>query len=77
MAVHSRPFGHPARLYRAAASAVDCGQRPVAVTFLARVSTDHQQDPTLSLPRQRVNCEAVLPDGWRIVACSGISSPAG
>jgi DNA invertase Pin-like site-specific DNA recombinase len=38
------------------------------VAFLARVSTDDQQDPTLSLPRQLANCEAALPEGWRITA---------
>lgn len=38
------------------------------VAFLARVSTDDQQDPTLSLPRQLANCETALPDGWRITA---------
>ena len=40
----------------------------VRVAFLARVSTDDQQDPTLSLPRQLANCEAALPEGWRITA---------
>ncbi len=40
----------------------------VRVAFLARVSTDDQQDPTLSLPRQLTNCEAALPEGWRITA---------
>lgn len=41
---------------------------PVAVAFLARVSTDDQQDPTLSLPRQLANCQAAMPAGWRITA---------
>jgi DNA invertase Pin-like site-specific DNA recombinase len=41
---------------------------PVRVAFLARVSTDDQQDPTLSLPRQLANCQAALPDGWEITA---------
>jgi len=40
----------------------------VAVAFLARVSTDDQQDPTLSLPRQLANCEGALPEGWGISA---------
>ncbi|HZN74507.1 MAG TPA: recombinase family protein [Micromonosporaceae bacterium] len=40
----------------------------LAVAFLARVSTDDQQDPTLSLPRQLANCQAALPDGWQITA---------
>jgi DNA invertase Pin-like site-specific DNA recombinase len=40
--------------------------RTTRVAFLARVSTDDQQDPTLSLPRQLANCEAALPDGWEI-----------
>jgi DNA invertase Pin-like site-specific DNA recombinase len=40
----------------------------VRVAFLARVSTDDQQDPTLSLPRQLANCQAALPDGWEITA---------
>jgi DNA invertase Pin-like site-specific DNA recombinase len=38
------------------------------VAFLARVSTDDQQDPTLSLPRQLANCQGALPDGWEITA---------
>jgi len=48
----------------------------VAVAFLARVSTNDQQDPTLSLPRQLANGEAALPDGWQITAWFGTSSPA-
>jgi DNA invertase Pin-like site-specific DNA recombinase len=36
------------------------------VAFLARVSTDDQQDPTLST-RRFANCQAALPDGWEIV----------
>ncbi|HZN72902.1 MAG TPA: recombinase family protein [Micromonosporaceae bacterium] len=39
-----------------------------AVAFLARVSTDDQQDPTLSLPRQLASCQAALPQGWEITA---------
>src|SRR6266511_4849343 len=40
----------------------------VRVAFLGRVSTDDQQDPTLSLPRQLGNCQAALPPGWEITA---------
>ena len=32
------------------------------VLFAARVSTDDQQDPTLSLPRQLANCQKALPE---------------
>jgi site-specific DNA recombinase len=54
---------HPATAYRQRDH-----QQSVRVAFLARVSTDDQQDPTLSLPRQLANCEAALPEGWRITA---------
>ena len=40
----------------------------VRVAFLGRVSTDDQQDPTLSLPRQLGNSQAALPPGWEITA---------
>jgi hypothetical protein len=55
---------HPAAAFRSARP----DARRVAVAFLARVSTDDQQDPTLSLPRQLANCQAALPDGWEITA---------
>ncbi|MDQ1307208.1 MAG: site-specific recombinase [Actinomycetota bacterium] len=40
----------------------------VRAAFAARVSTDDQQDPTLSLPRQLASCQKSLPDGMVIVA---------
>jgi DNA invertase Pin-like site-specific DNA recombinase len=40
----------------------------VRVAFAARVSTDDQQDPTLSLPRQLASCQRGLPEGMVIVA---------
>lgn len=43
-------------------------QRTVRVAFLARTSTDEQQDPTLSIPRQLANCERALLPGMVIVA---------
>jgi DNA invertase Pin-like site-specific DNA recombinase len=36
--------------------------RIVRAAFAARVSTDDQQDPTLSLPRQLANCQKALPE---------------
>ena len=38
------------------------------VAFLGRTSTDDQQDPTLSIPRQAASCRAALPAGSVIVA---------
>src|SRR5207237_8814771 len=38
------------------------------VAFLGRTSTDDQQDPTLSIPRQVASCRAALPAGSVIVA---------
>jgi hypothetical protein len=40
----------------------------VNLAFLGRVSDEDLQDPTLSIPRQLSNCQAVLPTGARIVA---------
>ena len=40
----------------------------VPVAWLGRTSTDDQQDPTLSLPRQLESARQSLPDGWVIVA---------
>ena len=40
----------------------------VNLAFLGRVSDEELQDPTLSIPRQLANCQAVLPPGARIVA---------
>jgi hypothetical protein len=37
------------------------------VSWLGRTSTDEQQDPTLSLPRQLTNCRRALPDQMTIV----------
>jgi site-specific DNA recombinase len=39
-----------------------------SVAWWGRVSTDEQQNPTLSLPRQLHNSRAVLPPGSAIVA---------
>jgi DNA invertase Pin-like site-specific DNA recombinase len=64
--VGTRPdhHSHPSTAY----TVRDSRAATVRVAFLARVSTDDQQDPTLSLPRQLANCQAALPDGWAIVA---------
>ncbi|MET7427116.1 recombinase family protein [Dactylosporangium sp. NPDC005555] len=43
-------------------------QPTVRVAFLGRTSTDEQQDPTLSLPRQLTNSERALLPGMVIVA---------
>lgn len=46
-----------------AAAPIQAARQTVRVAFLGRTSTDEQQDPTLSLPRQLTNCErALLPD---------------
>ncbi|WP_253874757.1 recombinase family protein [Actinomadura rupiterrae] len=37
------------------------------LAFAGRTSTEDQQDPTLSIPRQLNNCRKVLPDGAEIV----------
>ncbi|MGI8330342.1 hypothetical protein ACRYCC_10260 [Actinomadura scrupuli] len=40
----------------------------VPVAWLGRTSTEEQQDPTLSLPRQLRGSRQALPDGYVIVA---------
>jgi site-specific DNA recombinase len=40
----------------------------VPVAWLGRTSTEDNQDPTLSLPRQLQNARKALPPGWVIVA---------
>ncbi|MCP2337341.1 recombinase family protein [Actinomadura rupiterrae] len=41
---------------------------PLRVAFVGRTSTDDQQDPTLSIPRQLNNCRRALPERAAIVA---------
>lgn len=41
---------------------------PLRLAFAGRTSTEDQQDPTLSIPRQLNNCRGVLPDHALIVA---------
>jgi site-specific DNA recombinase len=41
--------------------------RTIRVAFLGRTSTDDQQDPTLSIPRQLTNCERALLPNMQIV----------
>ncbi|GLY80589.1 hypothetical protein Airi01_088560 [Actinoallomurus iriomotensis] len=41
---------------------------PVPVAWLGRTSTEDQQDPSLSLPRQLRKSRQALPDGYMIVA---------
>ncbi|GAA3239705.1 recombinase family protein [Actinocorallia longicatena] len=41
---------------------------PLKVAFLGRTSTEDQQDPTLSLPRQLASCHAALPEHSTFVA---------
>jgi len=65
---HPKISSHPSSAYPTPSSRGQPGAARVALAFLARVSTDDQQDPTLSLPRQLGNCQAALPDGWEIVA---------
>ena len=60
--------GLPDWLARPSRAAEVAGPRVVPVAFAARVSTDDQQDPTLSLPRQLAACQRGLPDGMVIVA---------
>jgi site-specific DNA recombinase len=51
-----------------AATAVETAGIPLSVAWLGRTSTDDQQDPTLSLPRQLRAARDALPDGCLIVA---------
>jgi site-specific DNA recombinase len=57
---------HPSSIFQSLATRAGPTSVRVRVAFLARVSTDDKQDPTLSLPRQYANCDAALPDGWEI-----------
>ncbi|MFD0855911.1 hypothetical protein ACFQ07_26975 [Actinomadura adrarensis] len=41
---------------------------PLRLAFAGRVSTEDQQDPTLSIPRQLNTCRAVLPEHAVIAA---------
>src|SRR5690242_9555406 len=61
----TREVGHPLTMFGPAAAMPAVAPR-VRVAFLARVSTDDRQDPTLSLPRQYASCAEVLPAGWEI-----------
>src|SRR5205085_245217 len=44
------------------------GPVTIPVAWLGRTSTDDNQDPTLSLPRQLGTCRSRLPDDFVIVA---------
>ncbi|GAA1814995.1 recombinase family protein [Planosporangium flavigriseum] len=68
MTTHPSISSHPSSIYQRPSPPGRPATPRVAVAFLARVSTDDQQDPTLSLPRQLANCQAALPEGWEIVA---------
>jgi site-specific DNA recombinase len=57
---------HPSSIFQKPTARAGPTSGRVRVAFLARVSTDDKQDPTLSLPRQYANCDAVLPDEWEI-----------
>ncbi len=50
------------------ATAVETTGQPLPVAWWGRTSTDDQQDPTLSLPRQLRGCRDALPGGYVIVA---------
>ncbi|NRQ37682.1 recombinase family protein [Nonomuraea sp. NN258] len=50
------------------AAAVQAAEIPLSVAWLGRTSTDDQQDPTLSLPRQLRSSRDALPDNALIVA---------
>jgi site-specific DNA recombinase len=65
---HPAPSNHPSSFFAHPGRRDKASSVGVRVGFLARVSTDDQQDPTLSLPRQLANCQAALPDGWEISA---------
>ena len=62
---------HPSSIWLAAGNAAS-GMTPygelIPVAWLGRVSTDDQQDPTLSLPRQLASSRAALPPNMVIVA---------
>jgi DNA invertase Pin-like site-specific DNA recombinase len=66
--VHTQPLpdSHPSSIFLSPTVRDRPGGPLVRVAFIARVSTDDQQDPTLSLPRQFANCQVALPDGWEI-----------
>src|SRR5690242_15698430 len=48
--------------------ATDVAPTIIPVAWMGRTSTDDQQDPTLSLPRQLENCRTALPTEFVIVA---------
>src|SRR6266545_5385072 len=52
---------------RPAPAATGTAPRTIRVAVLARTSTDDQQDPTLSIPRQYANCERALLPNMQIV----------
>src|SRR5207248_353836 len=52
---------------RPAPAAAPAAPRVTRVAVLARTSTDDQQDPTLSIPRQYANCERALLPNMQIV----------
>jgi len=67
-------MGSPAEIQRwgeslrVAAASADPGRLVARVAFAGRTSTEDQQDPTLSLPRQLRRCSAVIPEDAVIVA---------
>ncbi len=63
---HPANDSHPSSIFRSPTARDRPNAPRVRAAFLARVSTDDQQDPTLSLPRQFANCQAALLDGWEI-----------
>ena len=63
---------NPVRRYVGSPDASQGGSpetRLIRVAFAGRTSTDDQQDPTLSLPRQLRNSQKALPDHAVIVGC--------
>jgi site-specific DNA recombinase len=61
------PWRHADTQAQPLAEIVDAGV-PVPVAWWGRTSTEEQQDPTLSLPRQLRSSRQALPDGFVIVA---------
>ena len=62
---HTRPSPFASSTARASASRE---RGPLRVAFLGRTSTEDQQDPTISIPRQLRACQAALPEDAVIVA---------
>lgn len=66
--VSASAVGSGAPAWAVGAAAKSSQVTPLRVAFLARTSTEDQQDPTISIPRQLRSCENVLSENAVIVA---------